>query len=309
MSGIAKGIKKVFKKVGKVVKKIAPFALPIAAAVFTVGGALGIPAMAGGWGGAVGKLFGGSALGKVLGGAVTQAGYFGLGGMAIGAATGDMRKGALFGQAAGAVFGGVSGAMSAAGPGAASSASQASMPAGGAAPGMGAQGAIPGTAPGISPSQAALRASGATAAGGAAPGMAMSAAAPQVAGAAQTGSAMGITQAAQQLPSAGMVTGGGAAPGFGAAAGQGGGWWANQDPIVQASMISGGFASLGPAMQALNRDKEDENQQLQVEDARRKAIADNYRGFSNPPPPSLVTRPAQRYVYDPAQGRVVLQYS
>lgn len=50
MSGLVKGVKKVFKKVSKVVKKIAVPLLVVGAVVFTAGAALGLPAMAGGWG-------------------------------------------------------------------------------------------------------------------------------------------------------------------------------------------------------------------------------------------------------------------
>ena len=118
MSGVVKTVKKVFKKVTNVVKKVAPIALGVGALVFTGGAALGLPALAGGFGGAVSSALGAvgvnatGALGSVLTGAVTQAGY----GAAIGGVTsmvsgGDFKDGAKMGAAAGAITGGLTGAF------------------------------------------------------------------------------------------------------------------------------------------------------------------------------------------------------
>lgn len=118
MSGVVKTVKKVFKKTMNVVKKVAPIALGVGALVFTGGAALGLPALAGGFGGAVSSALGAvgvnatGALGSVLTGAVTQAGY----GAAIGGVTsmvsgGDFADGAKTGAAAGAVTGGLTGAL------------------------------------------------------------------------------------------------------------------------------------------------------------------------------------------------------
>jgi len=114
MSGITKSVKKVFKKVVKPIMKIAPIALGVGALVFTAGAALGVPGMAGGWGGAVSsltsKLGATGTLANVLTGALTQAGY----GAVLGAGTslltgGDFSKGALYGAGAGAASGGLMG--------------------------------------------------------------------------------------------------------------------------------------------------------------------------------------------------------
>ena len=118
MSGVVKTVKKVFKKVANVVKKVAPIALGVGALVVTGGAALGLPALAGGFGGAVSSALGAigvpatGALSSVLTGAVTQAGY----GAAIGGVTsmvsgGDFADGAKMGAAAGALTGGLTGAL------------------------------------------------------------------------------------------------------------------------------------------------------------------------------------------------------
>lgn len=118
MSGVVKTVKKVFKKTMNVVKKVAPIALGVGALVFTGGAALGLPALAGGFGGAVSSALGAvgvnatGALGSVLTGAVTQAGY----GAAIGGVTsmvsgGDFADGAAKGAAGGAITGGLTGAL------------------------------------------------------------------------------------------------------------------------------------------------------------------------------------------------------
>lgn len=118
MSGVLKGAKKVFKKVGKVVKKVAPYALAVGSVVFTAGAALGVPAMAGGWGAAVTKglgalgISGSSGLAGALTGAVTQAGYgAALGGIGSAVSGGDFGDGAAMGALAGAATGGVMGGL------------------------------------------------------------------------------------------------------------------------------------------------------------------------------------------------------
>lgn len=113
MSGVLKSVGKVFKKVGKAVGKILPAVLAVGATVFTAGAALGLPAMAGGWGGAVSSVFGGgSTIGNMLTGAVTQAGYgAALGGAASMIGGGSFSDGAAAGAAAGAVGGGLMAGM------------------------------------------------------------------------------------------------------------------------------------------------------------------------------------------------------
>lgn len=118
MSGVMKGVKKAFKKVGKVVKKVAPYALAAGAVVFTAGSALGLPAMAGGWGGAVAKglgavgISGSSGIAGALTGAITQAGYgAAVGGIGSLASGGDFADGATAGALAGGLSGGVMGGI------------------------------------------------------------------------------------------------------------------------------------------------------------------------------------------------------
>ena len=108
MSGALKGVKKVFKKVAKTASKVLPVALAVGAVVFSAGSALGaLPS----WGSAVTSLTGTSTFGNILAGAVTQAGYGSLIGMATAGVTGgDVIKGAQYGAAAGAVTGGITGA-------------------------------------------------------------------------------------------------------------------------------------------------------------------------------------------------------
>jgi hypothetical protein len=108
MSGGLKGVKKVFKKVAKTVSKVLPVALAVGAVVFSAGSAFGaLPS----WGAAVTSLTGSGPLGSILAGAVTQAGYGSLAGMAVSGITGgDIMKGAQYGAAAGAVTGGITGA-------------------------------------------------------------------------------------------------------------------------------------------------------------------------------------------------------
>jgi hypothetical protein len=120
VSGLVKGIKKSFKRISKSgAGKILGGALALGAIVFTGGAALGLPAMAGGWGGAVSSglgalgLSGTGAIGSALTGAVTQAGYGALiGGAASLATGGEFLEGAAQGAMAGAVTGGVTGAFS-----------------------------------------------------------------------------------------------------------------------------------------------------------------------------------------------------
>lgn len=115
MSGVVKAAKKVFKKVTNVAKRVAPVALAVGAVAFTAGAALGLPAMAGGWGGAISGLTSSLGLGQgltsILTGALTQAGY----GAALGAGIsalggGDPMQGALYGGLGGAATGGLMGA-------------------------------------------------------------------------------------------------------------------------------------------------------------------------------------------------------
>lgn len=310
MSGVVKGVKKVFKKVGGIAKKVLPWALPVAAAVFTVGGMLGIPALAGGWSGAVSGLFGNSMLGSVLGGAVTQAGYGGLIGGGIGAIAGGKKgliKGLGYGQMVGAATGAVTGAIGYAGSPAARGATSASTP--GAAAGTGTGQATTG----LQRSTDVMSGYGAELPGqvGGATGMSR-AMVPAQAGMAQAQAAQGVTQAAQSLPSAGMVQGAGYASAPAAASG-GAGWWANEDPIVKAAMITGGFTALPPAVAALTADEDSENPQLAVDKARNEQIASNYKGFGGSSPaftiPPLANRPTVRYEYDQTVGRIVPRYS
>lgn len=322
MSGVAKGVKKVFKKVGKVAKKILPFALPAAAAIFTLGGALGLtPTFGGAISGLMGKMGMTGTLGKVLGGAITHAGFGGLAGGAIGGIAGGKKglvKGLGFGQMAGAVTGSISGLMSAGQPAAAAASQQQgglSQATGATAPrdvsastrtmtrmGIEGGGSLPGQSevssfvprPGGIPASAPS-----TGMGWSPPGM--------PAGAAQTQAAAGLTSAVRGLPSSGMVA---PATGLGAATGQAGSsWWAREDPYVKAALIGGIAPQIGPAMQALLGNDESENQQLETEEARRKAIAANYtpsvggyQPFSGP------IRPVQSFRYDPSVGRIVPIY-
>lgn len=111
-------IGRVFRRVGKALKKVAGPALAIGAIAFTAGAALGLPAMAGGWGGAVSGALGkvglssSSVMGRVLVGAVTQAGYgAAIGGVAAAATGGDITDGTSKGALAGGLSGGIMGAM------------------------------------------------------------------------------------------------------------------------------------------------------------------------------------------------------
>jgi hypothetical protein len=134
VSGVAKSVGKTFKKVVDVGIKVAPFALAAAAVYFTAGAALGVPALAGGWGaasaGLVGSLGAGSGLSAVLTGALTTAGYGAAAGGALGLLTGNPMKTMQMGALGGAVAGGAIGGLgAAAGAGAA-----AAGPAGAATP-------------------------------------------------------------------------------------------------------------------------------------------------------------------------------
>jgi hypothetical protein len=119
MSGVAKGIGKVFKKVVDVGIKIAPYALAAAAIYYTAGAALGVPALAGGWGAAAGglgtTLAGGSGvLASTLGGAITTAGYGALAGGAGSLLTGGkLSQGLTMGALVGGATGGLLGAATA----------------------------------------------------------------------------------------------------------------------------------------------------------------------------------------------------
>lgn len=320
MSGVAKGVKKVFKKVGKVAKKILPFALPAAAAVFTLGGALGLtPTFGGAISGLMGKMGMTGTLGKVLGGAITHAGFGGLAGGAIGGIAGGkkgMVRGLGLGQMAGAVTGGISGYMSAGAAPAAAGATQQggiSQATGATAPrdvsassrvmtrmGMEGGGSLPGQSdvssfvqrPGGIPASAPS-----TGMGWSPPGM--------PAGAAQTQAATGLTSAVRGLPSSGMVA---PATGLGMAAAPAASGFKSLDPMVQAAMITSLGAALPSAVGALTGG-DDENQQLEVEEARRKAIAANYTpnigGYQTF---SGATRPVQSFRYDPSVGRIVPIY-
>jgi hypothetical protein len=319
MSGVAKGVKKVFKTVGKVAKKVLPFALPAAALIFTGGAALGLtPSFGAMAGGLIGKLGLGSTMSSVLTGAVTHAGFGGLAGGAIGALTGGkqgMRKGLGLGQLAGAATGGISGYMNA--PSLAGAAGQQgarglSQATGASAPrdvsestramtrmGMEGGGDLPGQtgassfqprSMGIAPPPAA-----ATGMGYSPPG------AP--AGGVQTQAARGITSAVQGLPSAAMT----------GATGLGGAQRSGMDPYVQAHLITALGGAFPAVMKAATGDDDDENQQLQVENARREAIASNYAGTGiGTYQPTFSTGTASRavtsYRYDPQQGRIVPIY-
>lgn len=320
MSGVAKGVKKVFKKVGKVAKKILPFALPAAAAIFTLGGALGLtPTFGGAISGLMGKMGMTGTLGRVLGGAMTHAGFVGIPGGIIGGITGGkkgMIKGLAIGQMAGAVTGGISGLMSAGQPAAAAASQQQgglSQATGATAPrdvsastrtmtrmGIEGGGSLPGQSevssfvprPGGIPASAPS-----TGMGWSPPGM--------PAGAAQTQAATGLTSAVRGLPSSGMVA---PATGLGMAAAPAASGVKSLDPMVQAAMIT----SLGAALPSLGdalTGGDDNNQQLETEEARRKAISANYtpsvggyQPFSGP------IRPVQSFRYDPSVGRIVPIY-
>lgn len=319
MSGVAKGVKKVFKKVGKVAKKILPFALPAAAAVFTLGGALGLtPTFGGAISGLMGKMGMTGTLGKVLGGAITHAGFGGLAGGAIGGIAGGKRgmiKGLGFGQMAGAVTGGISGYMSAGAAPAAASQQQGglSQATGATAPrdvsastrtmtrmGMEGGGSLPGQSevssfvprPGGIPASAPS-----TGMGWSPPGM--------PAGAAQTQAAAGLTSVVRGLPSSGMVA---PATGLGMAAAPAASGFKSLDPMVQAAMITSLGAALPSAVGAL-AGGDDENQQLEVEEARRRAIAANYTpNIGGYQPFSGPIRPVQSLQYDKTLGRIVPSY-
>lgn len=133
MSGVVKSVGKVFRKVAEVGIKIAPYALAAGAIYFTAGAALGVPALAGGWGGAVSglvsQLGAGSVLSGVLTGAITTAGYGAVAGGAMSLLTGgDLTKGMQTGALAGGVGGGIAGGLGAglaAAPGAAAAPSAA----------------------------------------------------------------------------------------------------------------------------------------------------------------------------------------
>ena len=112
-----KSIGRIFKKVLRVAKKVLPIALAVGAVVFTAGAALGLPALAGGWGGAVASGLGSlgisttGALGSVLTGAITQAGFgAAIGGGLTALTGGSFSKGAGVGALTGAVTGGLTGA-------------------------------------------------------------------------------------------------------------------------------------------------------------------------------------------------------
>lgn len=324
MSGIAKGVKKVFKKVGKVAKKILPFALPAAAAVFTIGGALGLtPTFGGAIGGLMGKMGMTGTLGKVLGGAMTHAGVAGLAGGAIGGLAGGgkgLRKGLAFGQLAGAVSGGVSGLMSAGTP-AVAGASQASQATAATAPrdisastramtgiGMAGGGSLPGQSPvsSFTPSPGGLAAASApaTGMGWSPPGM--------PAGVAQTQAAQGLTSAVQRMPSSVMA---GPAAGLGAVTpatgtlgvSSGQGWF--DDPFVRAATVTSLGSGLPAGIGALTGG-DDENQQLETEEARRRAIAENYGTGIGSYAYSLGTprRAVQAFRYDDQLRRIVPVY-
>lgn len=122
MSGVAKAVGKVFSGIANVVKKVALPLLGVAAIVMTGGAALGLPALAGGFGGAVtsGLAAMGAPANGVLASVLTQAGTgAAIGGVSSLATGGDFAKGAAMGAAGGALTGGVTGLLGATGSAAA----------------------------------------------------------------------------------------------------------------------------------------------------------------------------------------------
>lgn len=137
MSGVAKAVGKVFSGIANVVKKVALPLLGVAAIVMTGGAALGLPALAGGFGGAVssGLAAMGAPANGVLASVLTQAGTgAAIGGVSSLATGGDFAKGAAMGAAGGALTGGVTGLLGATGAAAAPAATMSSR----SLPGLGA---------------------------------------------------------------------------------------------------------------------------------------------------------------------------
>ena len=302
MSGVVKKVGKVFKKMK--LGKILPIALGAGALIFTAGAMLGVPAMAGGWGGAVGKvtstlgLSGSSA--NIIGGAATMAGYGSLTGGVLGKVTGGsftegMKKGAMFGGAGGAAMGAIGAWQAPASSVAATSAPATSsgLPATQAATGpmpTGRVGLVGGTDPfdhsalvGRGMSSQMSGAVGPGAAPGAlpgSPGMAMAA----------RGAAMPVA-----APQGAMMAG---------TAAQGIGSWAERNPLVAATGIQALGAGLSGMAQAkaAKGDSAIERDRLQAE-----RVAANYGtgggdwGYMTAQPNVKV----QRYTYDPAVGKIV----
>jgi hypothetical protein len=296
MSGLVKGVKKVFSAVGKFAKKVLPFALPAIAIAATVGGAFGIPMFAGGFGGTVSRVLGNGILGK----AVTFAGYGGLAGGAIGGLTGGKEglvKGLGMGQMVGAATGALAGAMAGPAASGATGATQASMPGGGAAPGMGPSG--------MTPSTAAMTRYGSEIPGQVAGPMAMtggiSSAVPP--GAAQMQAAQGVTQGVYALPSSGMA----ASAGINAAAPA---VRSGLSEMERVAMITAIGPQIGPAMGALLKKEGDDNPALELERERAKRIRENYGNLQAPTYPQIPrsNAPVERFVYDEAAGRIVRKY-
>jgi hypothetical protein len=284
MSGVAKGIGKVFKKVVDVGIKIAPYALAAGAIYFTCGAALGVPALAGGWGAAAGglgtTLAGGSGvLASTLGGAITTAGYGALAGGAGSLLTGGkLSQGLTMGALVGGAAGGLLGAATAP-----------------AASGVALSG---GTGSGtLADTAHAGLASGALTDNGVAVGDPLSGAAGTgLAGASGTDMLGAVANPA--------TVGASASPGI---LGQGG--WVERNPILAGLAVQGigqGLMHEDPAAAQLKIDKEQS-----------KRIAANY-GSGNVPgyggftPVTSGPTPEQRfgwmdneYVYDPQQQRVV----
>lgn len=281
MSGVVKGVKKAFKKVVPTVIKIAPYALAAAAIYFTAGAALGVPAMAGGWGaasaGLVGSLGAGSTLSAVMAGALTTAGYGAVAGGALSLiGGGDMTKNMQMGMVGGALAGGVMGGLGA---------------------GM-ATGAPVGAA--------------GTAAGPAAPGMPTALTVAEGGGIGALGRAAGpaAATAGGMTPAAAAPAGGGGAASF---LGQGG--WLERNAALAGPVISG----LGQGLLQGAAAGDEGKAMMRRDQAERDHIASNYgsgevpftqvaRPQGNPTPTQrfdTATGYSPQWHYDPAARRMV----
>lgn len=285
MSGALKSVKKVFKKAVKVVRKVAPVALGVGALVFTAGAALGVPAMAGGWSGAVSSLVGKTGatgmLGSVLSGAIEKAGYGAIIGGVIGGKDG-LEKGALGGAVVGGVMGGFN-----YNPNTAAAIS-------GTPP--------PGSAP---PSQAATPTSTApVAAKGAAGGAYTSAGAPIAPGAPTSVATPASMSTASAVPAAAAAPA--AAPSTGGLFSQGG--WIERNGALVGSLGAG----VGQGLLASAGD-DDGEALLERDQATRDAIAANYgavgTGLLTPESMAELSgqparpKPAERFSAGPVAGK------
>jgi hypothetical protein len=280
-------LKRLFKRVRKVVKKVAVPLLVVGAVAFTAGAALGLPSMAGGWGGAVsgalGKvgITGASTIGKVLVGAATQAGYGAvIGGVTSMATGGKFMDGATKGAMLGAVTGGFMGGMGMQTDPLAKAFGGGATPPGGDVI-MSTKGALPGA----------------------------------------TGS-QGLMQNPQFLETVGAQAAGVAPPlGAVAPAGGGGGFWdylkSPAGSTLAGSVISGAATGIGSYMEGQQASKDADKQYERLIGANRglrygAAMAPTMTADSFPraatPASATVAQAAPgkgRYEYDPSVGRIV----